>query len=279
MAASRSDFLTQYKTISSKLKKRFLRKPNIAEASEQFSSLAKQQQQQECPQYAGFSCLALARCEQSIGNSSGESQALLDAARLFIEAELQNRDLQCPSFDEYLTAAINCYNQSIRVHIDQKQAGLAAALCLEVGNALRKLSRYGEAIHYFQLRAELLVQSPLEHLDALDMTSHCYISTSDYDSALVTLTEISSIIHKMASGTTKLIGVYSDLLAKCEISRVLLLLLLQPTPQRLQPENADLLEKYTWDTDTPVSYLSQDLLLLMQSVVVSLEFIIIKPIE
>ena len=30
------DFLTEYKTISNKLKKRFLRRPNVAEASDNY---------------------------------------------------------------------------------------------------------------------------------------------------------------------------------------------------------------------------------------------------
>ena len=48
-------------------------------------------------------------------NAAGESQSLTEAARNFLEAEVANQDLQCPSFNEHLTAAINCYSHAIRV--------------------------------------------------------------------------------------------------------------------------------------------------------------------
>lgn len=39
---------------------------------------------------------------------------------------------------------------------------------------------------------------------------------------------------------------YTDILIDCEITRVLLLMILQPTPQRIRPEHAQTLEKYAW---------------------------------
>ena len=48
-------------------------------------------------------------------NPAGEAQALTEAAREFINAELDNVNLKCPSFQEHLTAAINCYSHAIRV--------------------------------------------------------------------------------------------------------------------------------------------------------------------
>lgn len=53
-------------------------------------------------------------CEQTIGNPAGETQALIDAARLFLTAEKVNYDLRCPSFNENLNSSINCYNHAIR---------------------------------------------------------------------------------------------------------------------------------------------------------------------
>ena len=57
----------------------------------------------------------LFRCEHSLVNAAGEAQALTEAARSFLEAEMNNRDIKCPSFEEHLTAAINCYSHAIRV--------------------------------------------------------------------------------------------------------------------------------------------------------------------
>ena len=53
------EFLTEYRNISNKLKKRFLgRRPNVAEASEQFRQLGKRLEDSEEPQYAAFCHLA-----------------------------------------------------------------------------------------------------------------------------------------------------------------------------------------------------------------------------
>ena len=70
----------------------------------------------------------------------------------------------------------------------------------------------------------------------------------------------------------KLLGPYQEILARCEIGRVLLLMLLQPTPQRIRPQHAQILEKYSEESDIatssyPVEYMNKDLFLLLQSVV------------
>lgn len=75
------DVFTNYRNITNKIKKRFLKKPNYTEASEQFGTLTRVLKQQECPQYAGFCCLAKARCESILGNSAAEVESLLEAAR------------------------------------------------------------------------------------------------------------------------------------------------------------------------------------------------------
>ena len=56
------------------------------------------------------------RCEHVLGNSASEVQCLLEAARMFIQAEKQSSDLLCPSYEENLTAAINCYEHAIKVN-------------------------------------------------------------------------------------------------------------------------------------------------------------------
>lgn len=69
----------------------------------------------------------------------------------------------------------------------------------------------------------------------------------------------------------KLQGPYQEILAHCEIGRVLLLMLLQPTPQRIRPQHAQILEKYSEEsdiaTDSYPDYMNKDLFLLLQSVV------------
>ncbi|KAK1155333.1 factor VIII intron 22 protein-like [Acipenser oxyrinchus oxyrinchus] len=119
--AAEGDFLLRYRTVSNKLKKRFLRKPNVAEASEQFGQLAKELKQQDCPQYAAFCNLAMARCEQTLFNAPGEALSLTEAARLFMEAERETQQLRSPGFEEHLQAAINCYSFAVKVRERERE--------------------------------------------------------------------------------------------------------------------------------------------------------------
>ncbi|XP_075430092.1 40-kDa huntingtin-associated protein-like isoform X2 [Ascaphus truei] len=242
--ATDGDFLLRYKAVSNKLKKRFLRKPNVAEASEQFGQLAKELKQQDCLQYAGFCNLAMARCEQTLFNAPGEAMALTEAARLFLQEEKEAQRLRCPGFEEHLQAAINCFSFAIKVYIELNQPVMAASLCLELGNALKDMNKLGEAMVYFQRAAELQTQVPIECLLSLGYVASCKI----------------------------LAGAFLDVIVKCEVSRVLLLMLLQPPPQKLLPEHAQTLEKYDWesfDSHSHVNYLPEEVFLLLQSVVMA----------
>lgn len=272
------DVIGRYKSIGSKLKRRFLRKPNVAEASQQFEYLAKTLQDQECPQYAGFCCLAKARCENTLANASGEVEALTQAARFFLHAEQEDLQLKCPVFQEHLTEAVHCYNQAIKVHCNQGNLGLAACLCLELGNALSEMKRYSEAVGYFQQASELQHKTPLIALNSMKLAARCKLDMGDYDGALSSLTEMVYLIHERggdsagSQGKDQIHAGYLEILAECDVTIVLILLLLQPTPQKIRPEHAQMLEKYAWEsseTSSPVDYLNENLFLLLQSVVMS----------
>ena len=77
--------------MSNKLKKRFLRKPNVAEAGEQFAQLGRELRAQECLPYAAWCQLAVARCQQALFHGPGEALALTEAARLFLRQERDAR--------------------------------------------------------------------------------------------------------------------------------------------------------------------------------------------
>ncbi|XP_028671197.1 40-kDa huntingtin-associated protein [Erpetoichthys calabaricus] len=273
--AAESDFLLRYRAVSNKLKKRFLRKPNVAEASEQFGQLAKELKQQDCLQYAAFCNLAMARCEQTLFNAPGEALSLTEAARLFMEAEQETYRLRCPGFEEHLQAAINCYSFAIKVYVEVNQPVMAASLCLELGNALKEMNKPAEAIVYYQRAAELQVQVPIECLLSLGYAASCKILTRDYDGALSLFTEMQFIAQDRGlhvSGSSTPVGAFLDIVARCEISRVLLLMLLQPPPQKLLPEHAQTLEKYDWesfDSHSQVTFLAENVFLLLQSVVMA----------
>ncbi|XP_034505931.1 40-kDa huntingtin-associated protein, partial [Ailuropoda melanoleuca] len=70
------------------------------------------------------------------------------------------------------------------------------------------------------------------------------------------------------------LGAFSDVLVRCEVSRVLLLLLLQPPPAKLLPEHAHTLEKYSWEAfdshgQESSGQLPEELFLLLQSLVMA----------
>ena len=94
--------------------------------------------------------------------------------------------------------------------------------------------------------------------------------TGDFDGALSVLTEMAYFAEErgsMGQHQEKIQGPYQEILAHCEIGRVLLLMLLQPTPQRIRPQHAQILEKYSEGNvgGGPMEYMSRDLFLLLQS--------------
>ena len=62
------------------------------------------------------------------------------------------------------------------------------------------------------------------------------------------LTEIANVTEQLAGKPTPT-SVYLDILEKCEILRVLLLLLIEPsTPQAMPSSLTSILEKYAWES-------------------------------
>lgn len=103
--------------------------------------------------------------------------------------------------------------------------------------------------------------------------TNCKFTQGDFDGALSVLTEMAYFAEErgaMGQQQGKLQGPYQEILARCEIGRVLILMLLQPTPQRIRPQHAQILEKYSEESDLtkyPVDFMNKDLYLLLQSVV------------
>ncbi|XP_053471686.1 40-kDa huntingtin-associated protein isoform X2 [Ictalurus furcatus] len=214
-------------------------------------------------------------CEQTLFNAPGEALALTDAARLFLASEQETRALQAPGFDEHLQAALNCYSFAIKVYIEMNQPVMAASLSLELGKALKEMNKPGEAIIHFQRAAELQSQMPIEALLSFGEMASCKILSRDYDGALAVLSEMQAMCQERGlqlPGTNTPVGAFMDIVAKCEISRVLLLMLLEPPPQKLLPEHAQTLERYAWesfDSHSQVNFLAEDVFLLLQSVVMA----------
>ncbi|NXD89083.1 F8I2 protein, partial [Halcyon senegalensis] len=285
------DFLSRYRLVSAKLRRRFLRKPNVAEAAEQFAALARELRVQESLPYAAWCQLAVARCAQSLFHGPAEAAALAEAARLFLrqERDLRQRLGLRGGFGEHVAAAQNCSAFAARLHLERGQPALAAGLCLELAAALRDTGRPARAATPLQRSAELLAAArlPLEALLCLAERASCLLLGRDYAGALAALTRAQALAGTGLGGVTG--GAFLDVLARCEVSRVLLLLLLQPPPAKLLPEHARTLEQYCWEaqeggagpgpaTGGPgaggglppaASYLPAELFLLLQSAVLA----------
>ncbi|XP_007467044.1 PREDICTED: factor VIII intron 22 protein [Lipotes vexillifer] len=123
------DFLARYRQVCNKLKKRFLRKPNVAEAGEQFGQLGRELRAQECLPYAAWCQLAVARCQQALFHGPGEALALTEAARLFLRQERDARQrLACPAaYGEPLQAAAAALGAAVRLHLELDSAVLGVA--------------------------------------------------------------------------------------------------------------------------------------------------------
>ncbi|XP_026955471.1 40-kDa huntingtin-associated protein [Sagmatias obliquidens] len=318
------DFLARYRQVCNKLKKRFLRKPNVAEAGEQFGQLGRELRAQECLPYAAWCQLAVARCQQALFHGPGEALALTEAARLFLRQERDARQrLACPAaYGEPLQAAAAALGAAVRLHLELGQPAAAAALCLELAAALRDLGQPAAAAGHFQRAAQLqLPQLPLAALQALGDAASCQLLARDYSSALALFTRMQLLAREYgshpvpppgpqpppqpqpkppapqpgagaasapplalllpgagaaaaAAPSPAALGAFADVLVRCEVSRVLLLLLLQPPPAKLLPEHAHTLEKYSWeafdghgqDSSGP---LPEELFLLLQSLVMA----------
>lgn len=287
-AGSGGDFLTRYRLVSAKLRRRFLRKPNVSEAGEQFAALARELRAQESLPYAAWCQLAVARCAQSLGHAPGEAAALGEAARLWLRHERELRLRQGPGLGlaEHLPAAQSCVAFGARLRLELGQPALAAGLWLELGAELRAAGEPGQAVPALLRAAELLAaaQLPLEALRCLRDVASCLLVCRDHDGALAVLTQAqllaqaapapsapaSSSASSAAASTSQAPGAFLDELLHCEVTRVLLLLLLQPPPSKLLPEHAQTLEKYSWESlDASAGYVPPELFLLLQSAVMA----------
>jgi len=283
---SGTDYLSEYRSISNKLKKRFLRRPNLSEASDQFLRLAKRLEQRDSDEGGGGAAyqaaichLAVAKCEQSIGNQQGEVEAFTAAARAAFRAEINVRNINCNSIQQHLTEAISNYCNAIRLLEEMDNTVEASGLCLELAGRLRDLGKVGEAMRFYQRAADLRsLHLGLEYVHSREKVASCLIDIGDLHNALVVLTEVANVTVQLASGvlggvahgvlsvggaaaatpltSTGSVGsartaaptsVYADILARCEISRVLLVLLIEP--QSMSPAHTGVIEKYTWEAD------------------------------
>lgn len=260
------EILDQYRHISSKLKKRFLRKPNETEALESFTALGQQCESQDLPEYAAINWIAAARCEGTLGNTIGETSYLLRAARQFLKAEKQDVDIggiRVPT--DNLQASLACYSHASSRYAEDSSIPLG--LELEIIDFLQLIDRKECTQMYLNNAIELSKHKRDSHVHCLDLLASHFVSIGDYVPALYTYQKICLLLESLSAN-----GHRCELLLKCEVYSVFLLLILRPSPQNISPELAKVLEKYTWgdqnDPSLQACKMSEKLFLLMQSIVI-----------
>lgn len=146
------DYNAAFKSISLKLKKRFLRKPNVLDAIDEYTSLSKQLEIEECHSLAGYCMQQVAKSYHSVGNTISESQALHTAAKQYLSNEIASSvETGTVTFSEDLLSTISLYEECIRLHCDQNERLMAAKYSYELADILaQKFDKHFEAIPYYE---------------------------------------------------------------------------------------------------------------------------------
>ncbi len=261
----------EYRGISAKLRKRFLRKPNVSEATREFAVLAQRLREDDCQNYSALCQLAIARCEHSAGNVPGETGALKEAARFFVRAEQERRSSGLPGFEQNLTSAIHCYGHAIKTHVEQRHIPLAASLSLELGIHLYRLERAHEAIEHFDRAARYFDSDANNRMQALRWLAAAQADAAAYTETLQTLDELWTLATK--AGNAQELG------RDCEIATVLVLLHLQALPRQMNERQTRLMHMYTWvaEPGEPLPpqgscVKDEELFLLLQSFVMAVQW-------
>lgn len=165
------DYNSTFKSISLKLRKRFLRKPNLSEAIDEYTSLSRLLDSEDHPSSLAAYCLQqVARCHRSVGNTTLESSALQAAAKRYLTAHVVSTvETRCVTMDEDLMSALSVYDECIRVHCDSGERHLAGKLCVEVADLLTtRFEKHFEAIPYYERALVLFTDPSLISANALN---------------------------------------------------------------------------------------------------------------
>jgi factor VIII intron 22 protein len=286
------DYNSAFKAIATKLKRRFLRKPNINEAIDEYQSLSKKLESEECHSLSGRCLEQVAKAYHTIGNFPSESTSLQLAAKQYLKQIESNR--ANISFGEDLLSVISLYEDAIRLNCDQNERHNAAKLCLELADILsEKFDHYFEAIPYYERSIALFTYncepgSSIQSLFVQAKLSTLKVFTCNYQDALTLYSDVCNLViqryskglsqqneaknkdtdtislHSTSSFSfvnqtqTKPIGFFANILVDSDICKLLLLLLIKPN--KLKQDYAITMETYSWfqtqiDSTNAQSYL------------------------
>ncbi|XP_053676193.1 uncharacterized protein LOC128726410 [Anopheles nili] len=258
---SSPDLIHQYKTTCNKLKKiqRVLIKrfgPSVSDVSEEFGSLANSFNEAFQPEYAAKCYIGQSKCDKLIGNDMGEVDALLRAARSFrIANEKQTRIGATNVTQDYHEGAFRCYTLALSRLPDKSVIGAAI---------IRELKEVNPNV---ELTSDF--NSPCHRIWDLEQSAEESIAARDYVAAFEKLSEIYDNLTER-----KCEMLYQDVVKRIEVSRLLLLCLLQLPPSVRYDHK--FIERYSTigdgghrDTSHSQPQLPEDLVFLLQSLVVS----------
>jgi len=291
-----TDYNAAFKSISVKLKKRFLRKPNVSDAIEEYSALSRQLENEECFGLSAYCMQQVAKSFHSVGNTVSESASLQHAAKQYLNSEISSTiESGTLTFNEDLLSAISLYEESIKLHTDQNERQLAGKLCIELADILsQKFDRHFESLPYYEKAINLLsyhsnTLGNNQNVSVQVILTQCKLAslkvfTCDYSGGLETYTDICNFIlskcikpnnNSAALSYNRPIGFYSKLLVESDITKLLLLLYLKPT--KMKSEYSNTLEVYSYFQTLsnsnisylPVACMEKDLFILLQSFVMA----------
>jgi len=227
-----ANLVEQYKQTAGKLKKvqrvvfRGFRKQETTEIANEFTQLALKLDNSFLSEYAGLCFLGVAKCNES----DDDVESYLKAARLFRKADSRRTKLGFTNNHEFLEGAYRSYFQALAAVDDPVMRTCIIREIRELNKDLNITSEFNSAAH---------------RIYDLEMASNENIRNEDFNGALEKLTEIVDDITERKEANS-----YFDVMRRNEISRLLLLLLLELPPSRQSPSHIKLLEKYTWNHET-----------------------------
>ncbi|KAJ8712052.1 hypothetical protein PYW07_004894 [Mythimna separata] len=251
-----ASFNEQYMNINTKMKKRFMRKPNISEATNEFLALAIQCEHSDQPAFAGHAYVGAAKCEASVGHFLGEAEHFLSAARQFMKAEKKLKSLKFYSADrENLEAATGCYIQALNKY--PEKSPIRTSILMELASDLIELNHKLEASSYYEQAIDTVTESNMKTI-CLRNLLNLRIDCGKYDIAL-------EIANKIAESP----NIQEDILAEVQVSRILLTLLVKPPEDSKPASLKQLLIDLMNDNESDAIPLNTDLRLKLQSIMIS----------
>lgn len=177
-------------------------------------------------EYAGLCFLGVAKCHET----DNDFESFLKAARMFKKADERRSKLGFLNNHEFLEGAHRAYFQALASVDDSVMKACIIREIRELNNDVSITSDFNSASH---------------RIYDLELASNENIRSGDFIGALEKLTEIVDDITER-----KEVQSYHDVMKRNEISRLILLLLLELPPSRQSPSHLKLLEKYTWNHES-----------------------------